>query len=482
MQTAPMGSFVYFEQFPAQHTFGKFGKRLSIYSLVVAIIILDTIAFIVTAVLSQLLSDGFIHSSSSLQDWQIDAVIFAIFSHFIGAGLFKPYTISRILHGHHGVVRLVLCLAGSFGLMMFIAIATKTTEHYSRLWFCLWALLTLLLIVTMRLAFLVHITDALKEGACIERALSVGVFCDPLSSSEVARHTHNRTRVLEGLRFSDIDDLAYLSDRVTHDDIDQIFITVPWNDIPKVLNSLRKLQHLATQVFVLPSVHSLGQPLEKVSNFGGHLSLCMIEEPIHGWDLWMKRMEDVVLATMGLAAVSPLLLVVALMIRLESKGPIFFRQVRTGFNGRTFKLWKFRSMYADKTDQHAERQTSRDDPRVTRVGRIIRRLSIDELPQLINVLEGTMSLVGPRPHALATNAGGKRLEELVDCYAVRHSVKPGMTGWAQIHGLRGELDSVEKLRKRVQYDIDYIDRWTIWLDIEIIARTVLLVLRDSRAY
>lgn len=127
-------------------------------------------------------------------------------------------------------------------------------------------------------------------------------------------------------------------------------------------------------------------------------------------------------------------------------------------------------------------ETSRHDPRVTNVGRIIRRTSIDELPQLINVIQGTMSLIGPRPHALATKAEGRELNELVDYYAVRHRVKPGLTGWAQIHGLRGELDSIEKLQKRVDYDIEYIDRWSIWLDIMIIFKTILLLFHDSSAY
>jgi lipopolysaccharide/colanic/teichoic acid biosynthesis glycosyltransferase len=139
-------------------------------------------------------------------------------------------------------------------------------------------------------------------------------------------------------------------------------------------------------------------------------------------------------------------------------------------------------MYADMTDHHAQTQTSRDDPRVTHVGWIIRRTSIDELPQLFNVIQGAMSLIGPRPHALATRAEGRELDELVDYYAVRHRVRPGMTGWAQIHGLRGELDSVEKLRKRVDYDIEYIEQWSFWLDIKILFKTILLVFGDTSAY
>ena len=139
-------------------------------------------------------------------------------------------------------------------------------------------------------------------------------------------------------------------------------------------------------------------------------------------------------------------------------------------------------MFVEDADHHAEVQTSRSDPRVTRVGRFIRRTSLDELPQIFNVLMGTMSIVGPRPHALHTRAEGRNLEELVDYYAVRHRVRPGMTGLAQVNGLRGELDSTEKLQKRVDFDIKYIDNWTIWLDIKIIFKTMMLVFGDSTAY
>ena len=188
------------------------------------------------------------------------------------------------------------------------------------------------------------------------------------------------------------------------------------------------------------------------------------------------------IAALVLALISPMLLFVALLIRLDSKGPIFFRQRRVGFNGSIFEILKFRTMYVDQTDHDAVRQTGRGDARVTRVGRVLRRTSLDELPQFINVLQGSMSIVGPRPHALQTRAEGKSLDELVEHYAARHRVKPGITGLAQVNGLRGELDSAEKLRRRVDYDIEYIDRWTIWLDIEILLKTVPLVFYDKSAY
>jgi lipopolysaccharide/colanic/teichoic acid biosynthesis glycosyltransferase len=172
----------------------------------------------------------------------------------------------------------------------------------------------------------------------------------------------------------------------------------------------------------------------------------------------------------------------ALAIRLESAGPVLFRQTRLGFNDQPIEIWKFRSMYHSARDLDAARQTSADDPRVTRVGRFIRRNSLDELPQIFNVLQGRMSVVGPRPHALKTSARGALLEEVVEHYGARHRVKPGMTGWAQVNGLRGEIDSEEKIRRRVEHDVFYIDNWSLWFDIKVIFMTAIMVFTDDKAY
>jgi len=185
---------------------------------------------------------------------------------------------------------------------------------------------------------------------------------------------------------------------------------------------------------------------------------------------------------LGLVLASPVMILVTLAIMLESRGPVLFQQRRKGFNGGVFTLLKFRSMYHRHTDPHAARQTCRDDARVTWVGRLLRRWSIDELPQLFNVLEGSMSIVGPRPHALSTSAEGRKLENVVDYYASRHRVKPGITGWAQVKGLRGEINSVKKLQTRVDYDISYIETWSFWLDIKIIALTFREIFLTRNAY
>jgi len=174
---------------------------------------------------------------------------------------------------------------------------------------------------------------------------------------------------------------------------------------------------------------------------------------------------------------------VALAIRLDSRGPIFFKQKRYGFNNELIEVYKFRSMYVDQCDATASRLVTKGDPRVTRVGRFIRKTSLDELPQLINVvLKGDLSLVGPRPHAVTAHTENKLWNEVVDGYFARHKVKPGVTGWAQINGWRGEVDTPEKLRRRVEYDLDYIERWSVLFDLYILARTPIALLKTESAY
>jgi exopolysaccharide biosynthesis polyprenyl glycosylphosphotransferase len=199
-------------------------------------------------------------------------------------------------------------------------------------------------------------------------------------------------------------------------------------------------------------------------------------------DQVIKRIEDLLIGGLALLLLAPLLLAIAIAVRLDSKGPILFSQEREGFNNRRFRIWKFRSMYAERCDGQRIRQATRDDPRVTRIGRLLRRLSLDELPQLFNVISGEMSLVGPRPHAPSTKAGDRLFGEVVKTYAARHKVKPGMTGWAQVSGWRGETDTEEKLLKRLECDLFYIENWSIGLDLFILLRTAAILPFQHRAY
>lgn len=188
------------------------------------------------------------------------------------------------------------------------------------------------------------------------------------------------------------------------------------------------------------------------------------------------------LGSLLLLMFAPLMLLIAAAIKLDSRGPVFFRQTRYGFNNNLIKVWKFRTMYHHMTDAAASVLTQRDDPRVTRVGHFLRRTSLDELPQLLNVVSGEMSLVGPRPHALQAKAGELLYQDVMHHYAARHRVKPGLTGWAQVHGWRGETDTPEKLTRRVEHDLYYIDHWSLLLDLQILLRTARVVLGDKNAF
>lgn len=207
------------------------------------------------------------------------------------------------------------------------------------------------------------------------------------------------------------------------------------------------------------------------------------DRPLKSWKAAVKRIEDVLLASLLLFLVGPLMGLTALLIKLDSQGPVFFIQLRFGFNNRLIRVLKFRTMYIDRGDPSGAQRTVQNDPRITRIGRILRCLSIDELPQLINILRGEMSLIGPRAHAVAMKAGDRLYCDAVERYLHRHRVKPGLTGWAQVNGLRGEIDTVRKAQARVEHDLYYIEHWSFWLDMKILLKTAfIIIMRRDNAY
>ena len=205
----------------------------------------------------------------------------------------------------------------------------------------------------------------------------------------------------------------------------------------------------------------------------------IVFKPLSGWKTVVKYLEDKILATFLLILIAPLIVLIALAIKLDSKGPVLFRQPRYGFNNKVFSVIKFRTMCYKRSPEEGAPQARQNDPRVTRVGRFLRRRSLDELPQLFNVLQGTMSLVGPRPHPVPLN---KEYEATIGGYFARHRVKPGITGWAQVNGLRGETDIPEKMKARVEYDIYYIENWSLLLDLQVLVMTAFVVLFQKNAY
>ncbi len=260
--------------------------------------------------------------------------------------------------------------------------------------------------------------------------------------------------------------------------IRDIFMLTPWIRHDIVLPAMEHFMELPVSVHLGPNGILDIYRDARIRHFGAMASLELARPPLSPWALMAKRVMDVAGALLGIVILSPVMLLAAVAIRLETPGPVLFRQKRRGFNGRPFHIWKFRTMTVMESDGPVH-QATRNDPRITRVGRILRRLSIDELPQLFNVLKGDMSLVGPRPHAMDHDT---TFERRVRRYARRRKVLPGITGWAQVNGYRGETDTREKLMRRIEYDLEYIEEWSIWFDIYIILLTILSPKTWKNAY
>lgn len=260
--------------------------------------------------------------------------------------------------------------------------------------------------------------------------------------------------------------------------VTSVYITLPLDQSKAIARIYAELEKKNVNIYWAPDIHGFKLINPSVKELGGVPLLTLSETPLLGTHKWLKSFEDHVVATLALLVLSPLMALVAIAIKLDSSGPVIFKQRRHGWDGRIIEVWKFRTMYTNQVQTADVKQATRNDPRVTRVGKILRRTSIDELPQLFNVLQGTMSLVGPRPHAVEHN---DYYSEKIDAYLSRHRIKPGMTGLAQVEGFRGETATLEKMKGRVAYDLKYINEWSVWLDFWILFKTA-FTLFSKNAY
>lgn len=278
-----------------------------------------------------------------------------------------------------------------------------------------------------------------------------------------------------------IDDLVEFARRTK---LDLVIFTLPISAEARLLAMLRKLWVLPIDIRLSAHMSKLRFRPRSYSYIGAVPVLDVFDRPIADWDIVVKWLFDKIVGTLALIALSPLMLATAIAVKLDSRGPILFRQKRYGFNNEMIEVLKFRSLYHEMSDFAAAKQVTKDDPRVTRVGRFIRKTSIDELPQLLNVVfKGNLSLVGPRPHAVHATMQNRAYEQVVDGYFARHKVKPGITGWAQIHGWRGETDTEDKIQRRVEHDLYYIENWSVLLDLYILIRTPFsLMTKSENAY
>ncbi|MBY0337409.1 MAG: exopolysaccharide biosynthesis polyprenyl glycosylphosphotransferase [Acetobacteraceae bacterium] len=371
----------------------------------------------------------------------------------------------------------------AFGALLLAAFGAQLIGGFSRIWLLSWALATVFWTLGWRVLWDGQLRRLLAGGYCIERVLVVA----PTEARALAlggglqTDTVGRLRAVAALSLDDAMAGAALTlaqERL----VDRVMIQGLNHDPAAVNGLVGVLSRFSVPVSLMPDLDALEMPPLHAARIGGRITFEMVTRPLTDAQAAMKRAEDVVISTLALLALAPLMLVIAVAIKLDSPGPVFFRQKRVGFHDRAFRVWKFRTMYHESGDQIGLRQTSRDDPRVTRVGRLLRRSSADELPQLFNVMAGDMALVGPRPHAIAMTTAGRPLSAVVEEYAARHRIKPGITGWAQVNGCRGEVHTEDQLRARVEHDLFYISNWSLGLDIWILTKTAILVLFDRRAY
>ena len=457
-----------------------------------ALIVGDLGCFVITGLLSSIhLADGWMAYSPHL------AIV------LLATGLFsRVLAATRVYNtgAHHLDLRLVRLIVQSVLLTMAIVTALvlglRLDPSFPVAWLFEWGIGATAGILIYRAAVATGVRYAIRHGRLRRRVAIYGgdaqgvaviehlMAADDGYYSVVGFYDDRDQRVPTEIKgFERRGGLEEMEHAVEHGHVDEVIVALPMNAVQRQSYILDRMGRYSISVLLAPDLVTwrfLNRPFEPV---GGAPMLRVLDPPIRGWAGVAKFFEDRILASLLILLVSPLLIAAAIAIKLDSRGPVLFRQPRRGWNGGVFTIYKFRTMRTDMADFEGGQQTTRHDPRVTRVGRFLRRTSIDELPQLFNVLLGDMSLVGPRPHALGTKAGGKRFEDAVEEYMRRYRVKPGITGWAQVNGWRGETDTDMKIIKRVRYDIEYIENWNFWLDLYILAITpVSLVVRSRNAY
>ena len=406
----------------------------------------------------------------------------------VQARLLRLYTRATLVAGvRENLQRGLLAGVLTVGQLSLLSLLSESAGLVSRDWFVSWGLGVLATVATVRLLWSVFLGRALSRGGCLERAIVLAGSAEAAAelTDLIRQESGGRIGVLFSIAIQDIDDPAAVSllEHAIRDEKCHRVIIGGFERVPAGLRSLTdRLALVAVDITVIPNLAGFGGSIKRMDRIGSLPAIGVASHPLTPLQAFLKRTEDLVIATVALIVFAPVLVLISIAVKLDSRGPVLFTQHREGFNGRVFELFKFRTMYSDMADPAASRQTSRGDPRVTRFGSLLRRTSLDELPQLINVLRGEMSIVGPRPHALGMTTLGVRLQELLATYGARHRLRPGITGWAQVRNCRGEINTQEKLRNRVFLDCDYIDRWSLALDFWIILNTIWLMINDHDAY
>jgi Undecaprenyl-phosphate glucose phosphotransferase len=396
------------------------------------------------------------------------------------------------------MTRMISSWAFVFLLFIGASFFAKLGGEVSRLWLSSFFFLGLAMLICQRLALRAIIRNWARQGRLDRRTIIVG--SDDIGEKLVEAlnvqadsdleilgvfDDRNDSRAFEACagapKLGKIDDIIEFARRTR---IDLVLFALPISAEARILEMLKKLWVLPVDIRLSAHTNRLRFRPRAYSYLGQVPTLDVFEAPITDWDLVMKWLFDHLVGALVLLAASPVMALVALAVRLDSPGPVLFRQKRFGFNNERIDVFKFRSLYHDQADPLASKVVTKNDKRVTRVGRFIRKTSLDELPQLFNVVfKSNLSLVGPRPHAVQGKVQTQLFDEAVDGYFARHRVKPGITGWAQINGWRGEIDNEEKIQKRVEFDLYYIENWSVLFDLYILLKTPLsLMMKNENAY
>ena len=410
--------------------------------------------------------------------------------------LLRIYTLPSFTSFIRQMPRVLLGWTVAFALLLAGVFFLKMGHEFSRVWFALWYAAGAVALLGERLAVATIVRHWTRQGRIYRRAAIYGggTITEKLISeleidvdSDVRitgifddRGDDRIDRIISGYpRLGGVSELVEFARKTR---LDLVIIALPITAEKRLLQVTRSLSVLPTEVKLPARSTALRFTSATYSRVGNVAMIDLLEKPIADWGTVAKWAFDKTVGLLALILLAPVMLAVAAAIKLDSPGPVLFRQKRHGFNNELIDIFKFRSMYVDRCDANAARLVTRDDARVTRVGRFIRKTSLDELPQLFNVITGSLSLVGPRPHALEAKAAGRLYVSVVDGYFRRHKVKPGITGWAQIHGWRGETDTPEKIQKRVEHDIYYIENWSLLLDAYILLKTPFALLQSENAY
>ncbi len=408
---------------------------------------------------------------------------------------FDVYAEECILSRRLPIQRLLSAWAVAFAVLLGFAFALKISSSFSRIWVVSWFCIGAGTLVGARLVLSQWISKRARAGALVDRWVILGAgehgqrfaaqidkINDPCTKL-LGFVDDRKTRVPRVSNGTDVlGDTEHLMNLIRAGMVDQVFIALPWAANDRLTQLVEQLALTPVRVCLVADPLGFEFPNHTIRYVGKVPTLQLLDRPLAGWPYLTKAVEDRLIAALVLIFIAPLMALIALAVKIDSPGPVFFMQKRFGFNNKIIEVWKFRTMNADINDPGGAVQATRNDSRVTRLGGFLRKSSLDELPQFINVLAGDMSVVGPRPHPVGLRSSGRPFEEIVNRYAARHRVKPGITGWAQVNGWRGETDTLEKLEKRVECDLYYIDNWSVWFDLVIIIKTIFVICKDDNAY